>query len=247
MNDLPSLYRDLSWIWPLLSPPEDYTEEAEVIIDEFQRLGLERGDRLLHLGSGGGSLDWHLKGTFEVTGVDFSEEMAKHAADVNPDVEYWRGDMREFRHDHVFEGVLIHDAIAYMTSHDELEAVFETAAAHLNAGGALVCLPEQLREQFVQHEVEHQTHSFGGVSVTTVEVNYDPDPYDTVFETTFAYFIRTDGDLTIEIDRHHLGIFPLADYVAAAQRAGFEVEAVEIPLSDMPVEKPYTLIVGRER
>lgn len=247
MNELPRLYRDLAWIWPLLSPPEDYAEEAEVIVDEFERLGLEQADRLLHLGSGGGSLDWHLKSIYEVTGVDFSEEMARHASTVNPEIEYWRGDMREFRHDRVFEGVLIHDAIAYMTTHDDLAAVFETAAAHLKPGGALVCLPEQIREQFVQHEVEHQTHASGGVSVTTVEVNYDPDPQDTVFETTFAYFIRTDGDLRVEIDRHHMGIFPLADYVAAARSAGFELEAVEIPLSDMPPEKPYTLIVGKKR
>ncbi|HRK21546.1 MAG TPA: class I SAM-dependent methyltransferase [Fimbriimonadaceae bacterium] len=247
MNDLPRLYRDLSWIWPLLSPPEDYEEEAQVIVEEFERLGVERGDRVLHLGSGGGSLDWHLKSKYEMAGVDFSESMAQHAASVNPEVEYWHGDMREFRHEHVFEGVLIHDAIAYMTTHDDLAAVFASAAAHLNSGGGLVCLPEQLREQFVQHEVEHQTHTADGVSVTTVEVNYDPDPFDTVFETTFAYFIRRDGDLTVEIDRHHMGIFPLGDYIAAARSAGFDVEAVEIPLSDMPPEKPYTLIVGRKR
>lgn len=247
MNDLPRLYRDLSWIWPFLSPPEDYEEEAKVIVDEFERLEVDAGDRLLHLGSGGGSLDWHLKQTFELTGVDLSEEMARHAAQVNPEVEYWKGDIREFRLDHVFEGVLIHDAIAYQTSHDELNAVFFTAAAHLNPGGGLVCLPEQLREQFRQHEVQHQTHESGNVSVTTVEVHYDPDPDDTVFETTYAYFIRADGELTVELDRHHMGIFPLADYVAAAQRAGFEVEAVQIPLSDMPEDKPYTLIVGRKR
>lgn len=247
MNELPRLYRDLSWIWPLLSPPEDYAEEAQVIFEEFEQLGLEDGDRVLHLGSGGGSLDWHLKRRFEMAGVDLSEDMARHAAEVNPEVKYWQGDIRTFRGENVFEGVLIHDAIAYMTSHDELRAVFETAAAHLNADGALVCVPEQLREQFVQHEVEHQTHSSGSVSVTTVEVNYDPDPHDTVFETTFAYFIRSDGDLSVEIDRHHMGIFPLSDYVSAARLAGFEIEAVEIPLSDMPPEKPYTLMVGRKR
>ena len=241
---MPRLYTDLSWIWPLLSPPEDYHEEAEVIIGEFQGLGLTAGRDLLHLGSGGGSLDWHLKSRFSVVGVELSEEMASHAATVNPEVEYWQGDMRSIRLGRMFDGILIHDAISYMTSVAALEDCFETAAAHLNPGGALVCLPEQLAEQFKQNRVRSQTHERAGLSVTTVEVMHDPDPADTWFETTFAYFIRQNGRLQVELDTHTLGVFPLATFARCASEAGFRVEAVQVPLSDMPPEEPYTLLVG---
>ena len=61
MSQAPRLYTDLASLWPLVSPPEDYPEEVESFRERFQRHGVPDGAAVLHLGSGGGSIDYHLK------------------------------------------------------------------------------------------------------------------------------------------------------------------------------------------
>jgi SAM-dependent methyltransferase len=227
----PRLYDDLAWVWPFLSPPEDYTEEVATFRARFARHGVADGATILHLGSGGGSIDWHLKQHYRVTGVDLSPRMLAHAREVNPEVEYVLGDMREARLGRTFDAVLLHDAVAYMTTPADLRAAYATAAAHLAPGGVLVTLPEELREHFRQHRVEHQTHARGARSVTTVEVDFDPDPADTSFEATYVYLIREAGrPLRIETDTHVCGLYHLAEVLDALRSVGFD-----------PVAEPWEL------
>ena len=71
----PRLYDDLAWLWPIVSPPEDYREECV----EYRQLIEQRSRRpvrsLLHLGCGGGHHDYHLQRHLAVTGVDRSPAM----------------------------------------------------------------------------------------------------------------------------------------------------------------------------
>lgn len=158
---VPRLYTDLAWVWPFVSPPEDYAEEVETFRRRFQRHGIRDGATLLHLGSGGGSVDWHLKRHYQVTGVDLSPAMIAHAQRLNPEVEYIQGDIRGVRLEHGFDAVLLHDAAAYMTTLADLRAAYLTAAAHLRPGGVLVTPPEELRSRFQQNRTEIATHARG--------------------------------------------------------------------------------------
>ncbi len=241
----PRLYSDLSWIWPYLSPPENYAEEAEVYFGRFRRLGVPDGGTLLHLGSGGGSLDSHLKANYRIIGIDLSPAMIEIARQVNPEVEYVQGDMRTARLGQEFDAVLLHDAAAYMTSLDDLKRCHETAAAHLVSGGALLTPPEELRSRFKQNRVHHRTIEKDGVSVTTVEVTHDPDPSDSTFELTFVYLIRRGGSLEIETDTHVLGVFELEDILDAIRSSGFESVAAEsVPLSTLPSDWPWVVVTA---
>jgi cyclopropane fatty-acyl-phospholipid synthase-like methyltransferase len=117
------LYGDLVELWGFLSPPDAYEEEVATLRARFGRHGVPDGGSVLHLGSGGGSVDHHLKRHYRVTGVDVSRAMLGYAGDVNPDVEYVHGDIRDVRLGRTFDAVLVHDAISYMTTAAELEAV----------------------------------------------------------------------------------------------------------------------------
>lgn len=222
----PRLYDDLAWVWPFLSPPEDYVEEVAAFDEHFRQRGVPAGGRILHLGSGGGSIDYHLKQRYRVTGVDCSPAMLAHARQLNPEVDYVLGDLRSVRLGRRFDAVLLHDAVAYMTTDEDLRAAYRTAAAHLEPGGVLVSLPEELRERFQQHATEIEQRTLGGLSVTIVMVDYDPDPADTTFETTFVYLIRESGRLRVETDTHLVGIYPLSSFVSAAADAGLTPEVV---------------------
>lgn len=241
----PRLYGDLVSLWPFVSPPENYVEEVATFRTRFERHGVADGARVLHLGCGAGSIDYHLKQHYRVTGVDISDGMLAHARGINPEVDYRSGDIRSVRLGEHFDAVLLHDAISYLTSIEELEAAYATAAAHLRPGGVLVALPEEIRSRVVAHRTEADTTRIGDRIVTVMEVDYDADPADHRYETVFLFLIREGDTVRVEIDRHQQGVFELSEFLAAIAAAGFEARAEPWELSDWDPEiEPMPLITA---
>ena len=130
------LYSELAAWWPLLSPPEEYVEEAAFVAKILSDADLPTAASLLELGCGGGSNIFHLKNIFaHVTLTDISSEMLAVSRSLNPECEHIVGDMRTLRLDRTFDVVFIHDAIDYMTSLTALRQAIETARIHCKAGG----------------------------------------------------------------------------------------------------------------
>ncbi len=239
------LYHDLAYLWPLLSPPGDYAEEAghwRSVLRET--LGPGR-HTLLELGVGGGHNLSHLVPEFEAVGVDLSESMLNLSRRLNPGVTHLTGDMRTFRMDRTFSAVLIHDAISHMTSERDLRAVFETAAAHLEPGGLLIAAPDWLRETFQPPWTSEFSHAAADLRVTTFEYVHDPDPADTTVETLMTHVIEQDGAVTIEHDRLLLGLFPEAVWRTAIRAAGFTFRKRLFHLETAELE--YVLMTGRKK
>ena len=228
------LYGDLAWLWPIMSPPAEYIEEAETfarVIHEHTRIPAKT---LLHLTCGGGHVDHRLKQDFEITGVDLSDDMLGLARCLNPDVEYVAGDVRTLRLGRSFDAVFIDDGILYMLTEADLRAAFRTAFEHLRPGGVMLTYVESTPDTFEQNKTDCTSRSSGDTDLVYVENQYDPDPSDTTFETAFVYLIRKAGELTIETDLHVCGIFPLDVWRAALGGAGFEVTEQSFDHSDFP-------------
>src|SRR5262249_18737121 len=118
-------YGDLASWWPLLSPPEEYAEEAAFAADVIRRAAPAAVD-VLELGSGGGSNAAHLKTSFAMTLTDLAPQMLAVSERVNPECEHIAGDMRTLRLGRQFDAVFVHDAVDYMTTVDDLRAAMET-------------------------------------------------------------------------------------------------------------------------
>src|SRR5207244_755729 len=103
---------------------------------------------LLEIGSGGGNNACHLKKRFDMTLVDLSPGMIEVSRKLNPELEHVVGDMRTVRLGRSFDAVLIHDAIMYMTSEEELAAAVRTAAAHLAPAGVALFVPDETTENY---------------------------------------------------------------------------------------------------
>ena len=97
--------------WRLFSPAEHYVEEAEDLLRRLAPLPSRGSATLLELGSGGGSLAFHLKDQFRLTLTDLSEGMLAQSRVINPDAEHIVGDMRTLRLNRQFDYVLVHDAV----------------------------------------------------------------------------------------------------------------------------------------
>lgn len=225
----PRLYRELAYLWPIISPPAEYREEAEVW---RQAIGDNLGEgrhRLLELGVGGGHNLSHLTQEFEATAVDLSPEMLELSRALNPGVDHHLGDMRTLQLDETFDAVLIHDAISYMLTEDDLAATFETAKRHLRPGGLLIIAPEWVRENFRAPMVLHWVREHGDIQVTVQEYLHDPDTSDTIIESVYTYTIVEDGQERVEQDTHITGLFPMATWTRLLQEAGFQAETVRLP------------------
>jgi len=236
------MYSEFAHLWPLISAPEDYAEEAahwkKVLRD---KLG-EGRHQILELGVGGGNNLSHLTDQFSATAVDLSPEMLEVCRRLNPDVELHQGDMRSFRLNRKFKAVLIHDAISYMTSEADLLATFVTAAEHLDPGGVLITSPDYFAENFKSTGVGHSTRSDGKIELTYVEYVYDLDLNDGKYETLIFYIIREGGKIRVEQDWHQFGLFPIATWVALMEKAGFVVE--QYPYDVHEDNRQSCLLVG---
>jgi SAM-dependent methyltransferase len=238
-------YDDLAWLWPVVSPAADYAEEVGTFRARLTRNGVADGSRVLHLGCGGGSIDYNLARNYRVTGVDMSAAMLEQARRVNPDVDYVQGDMRSVRLERTFDAVLVHDAISYMTSRDELVQVYRTAATHLRPGGVLIALPEEIRER-VTHPPHIAKYDAGERTVWMAELSHDPDPRDNTFEDIYVFIIReSDGSVRAVTDRHTHGVFEIGDFLGAIDEAGFDARAEPWELTEWGEDEiPLPLITG---
>lgn len=221
------MYTDLAWAWPLISPPEEYIEEAQDLYQLIQRQIQRPAHTLLHLGCGGGHIDHTLKQYLQITGADITPEMLALARHLNPEIEYLTGDMRYLRLGRVFDAVLIADSIAYMLSEAELRQAFDTAYVHLAEGGVFCTYVEATPDRLVQNQTFCSTHQGPGVEIAFLRNDYDPDPNDTIYENTFVYLIRREGQQEIVTDHHLAGLFPLDTWKRLLTETGFTAVALD--------------------
>ena len=228
------MYGRLAGWWPLLSAPEDYAEEADFYRRVLEGAGVDPLETVLELGSGGGNNASHLKRRFRMTLVDASKEMHAVSRALNPECEHVTGDMRSVRLNREFDAVFVHDAIAYMTSRDDLLLAMRTARAHCRPGGAALFVPDNVRETFAPR-TGHGGHDGDDRGFRYLEWVWDPDPSDTPVIADYAFPIReVDGSVHVEHDRHEVGLFPRRVWMEALEEAEFTgVERILFEHSDV--------------
>jgi SAM-dependent methyltransferase len=242
---LPRLYDEFAPWWRLMSDPSEYAEEAA-----FYRTALQSGvegslNDVLELGSGGGNNASHMKRWFRMTLVDLADGMLAQSREINPECGHVRGDMREVRLGRTFDGVFVHDAIAYMTSEKDLKAVFETAYLHCRPGGAALFAPDHVRETF-RPSTDCGGHDSGGQGMRYMEWSWDPDPEDTTCLVDYVYAFRAaDGSVRVEHDRHLEGIFPRRTWLKLLREVGFAAESLPFDHSELPAASLEVFLARR--
>lgn len=215
-------YNELAWVDDLLVDPADCETEVSLYVDLIQRAAAEPPRTLLHLGSGAGWHDITFKRHFQVTGVDLSCGMLERARRLHPEVEYLEGDMRTLRLEREFDAVAIPDSIDYMASLDDLRQAIQTAARHLKSRGVLLVVanPEEtFRENNFAYTAERD-----GVQVTLFENNYINRFHPNTYESTMAYLIRRQGELTIHTENQVLGLFPREAWLELFREVGLTIQ-----------------------
>lgn len=221
------LYTDLASWWPLISPPDEYEEEAAFAAGLLGSGAAPVRD-VLELGSGGGHNAVHLKKRFAMTLVDLSPEMLDVSRRLNPECEHVQGDMRTIRLDHTFDAVFVHDAVDYMLDAADLSKAAETAFTHCRSGAAAVFVPDATTETF-EPTSGHGGSDAGatGRGARYLEWTWDPDPADNWVDTVYVFVLRdVDGSVVVVHEQHRTGLFSRAEWLQILSDVGFEATIV---------------------
>jgi SAM-dependent methyltransferase len=221
-----SLYRELAGWWPVISPPVEYADDAAVLGTVFGSAA-EPVRSVLDLGSGGGHVALHLKAGRSMTLVDLSAEMLEVSRRLNPQCEHIQGDMRSIRLNRQYDAVLVHDAVDYVTTQEDLLKVIKTAFAHCKPGGLAVFAPDHTAETFRPGTGGGGGNDGAGRQASFREKTSDPDPGDDWILAEYEFTLRA-GDGTIQVvpEAHRLGSFGKQTWLRLLRSAGFAAEAL---------------------
>ena len=219
------LYGDISDWWPVISPPEEYAEEAELYVDMIRASAQRPVREVLELGSGGGNNASHMKHAFSMTLVEPSGGMRENSRRLNPECEHLSGDMRNIRLGRTFDAVFVHDAVMYMTTEDDLRAALKTVAVHLAPGGVALVAPDATTESFAEGTEHGGGQNESGRSARYLEWTLPPEPGGTTYTVHYAFMLReTDGTVRVVHDLHREGLFPRATWLRLFRDVELEAE-----------------------
>jgi SAM-dependent methyltransferase len=234
-------YDDLATWWPLISPVEEYAEEAAFAAEVIRSQARRPVRTVLELGSGGGHNAFHLRSSFAMTLVDLSPAMVDVSRRINPECEHLAADMRTVRLGRRFDAVFVHDAVDYMRTEADLLASMRTAFEHLEPGGVAVLVPDHTAEVFEEGADCDGNDGPDGRGVRYLEWSRLA-PAGGV-DTDYVFLLRSpDGTVESVHETHHLGLFPEATWLRLLAEAGFSAGTVpEVTDED---RTPRTFFIG---
>lgn len=224
----PKLYWELAPWFHHFTHPKAYRAEARFVRKLLEPERFTEKPTLLELGCGGGNNASHLKKYFRVTLSDISPGMIAMSEKINKECEHVVGDMRSIRLRRKFDFVFAHDAICYMTNHDDLERAIATAYAHLKRGGTALFQPDHVRETYKPGRSRGGHDGEDGKCFRYSEISHpladDRDDVDVDYEVTLT---EANGKTRTLVDRHHIGVFSTDSWLKLLRGSGFRVRVVK--------------------
>lgn len=225
------LYSSLLPWYRVLTPVEDYADEAQSYLEALQHNIEGPAENLLELGAGAGHNAYYLKPHFRCTLTDLSPGMLALSQELNPECEHLVGDMRTLRLGRTYDAVFVHDAIAYMLTEVDLRAAMETAFVHLRPGGAAVFAPDLYADTFVE-QCQLLEGEAGDRALKGIEWAWRPDPNRSVVMVEYNFLLRRGVEVQTVHDRHEEGLFARGTWLQLLNEVGFRPGWFDRPLDD---------------
>lgn len=237
-------------------PYEEWGEYLHGLLLEY---GVEDG-LILDLGCGTGTMTEILasKG-YDMTGVDFSEEMLDIAMQKRTksghDILYLMQDMREFElYGTVRAIVSVCDSMNYLTEDGDLEQVFRLANNYLDPGGLFIFdmnteykYREMLGDQTIAEERENCSFIWDNYYYEEEKIN---EYQLSLFVEDPVLIEKTGQDICRKFqEMHYQRAYSLAEVKAALEVAGMEFIAAYDAFTRNPVhqESERMYIIAREQ
>jgi len=237
------IYDELSNWYPLITRPEEYPQEADLVRRIVEATGDGQCTTLLDLGAGAGHMASHLKVHYACTLVDRSAPMLDLSRALNPECTHVEADMRSLDLGRTFDVVMAHDAIGYLTNEADLAAAIHVAARHLRPDGVAILIPDHIEDTYTDGHASGGFDGADGRSVRWLEWTYDPSPGDGMASVEYAIVMREPGTAAkVAHDTHTIGLFDRATWRGLMRDAGLEPTN---PGVFDPIADEHEVFVGR--
>lgn len=217
------LYRKFARYYDKIYSKKDYEGEVQFIKWAFEEHKTSEGNKLLDVACGTGSHALLLKDHFSILGVDINPEMLRLAREKVPEVEFQEGDMKkleELKLDEKFDSITcMFSAINYNTTCDELKITFLNFHKHLNNGGVLIFDLGLNRENWIEGLVSVDTVVEDSLRLARISQSRLENG---VFNASFVFLVKKDGELDFDIDQHKLGVFKTLEVKELMEETGFK-------------------------
>lgn len=199
----------------------DYARQADQI-EQIVLTHCPGATSLLDVGCGTGELLAHLRGRFELAGVDVSEAMVAVARAKMLDVPVHLDDLRDFRLDRRFDAIVcIYSPVGYLPGRAALHDGIANLAAHLAPGGVLLVEPWIFPENWNGGDLVHATYQIGDLFISRMGAWVTEGDRSLL---TMHYLVGETGRVRHFVDRQELILFARQDYEDAFAAAGCSVE-----------------------
>lgn len=150
--------------------------------------------------------------------------------------------MRSTRLGHVFDCVLVHDAVNYMASRADLAKAITTAFEHTAPGGVALFQPDFVLETF-ESGTETGGSDAGDRALRYLEWWWAPEAKSSTYVADMAYLLRDEtGAVEVVHDRHLMGLFSRAVWLELITDAGFK--ALAIPFEHSLCASSHDVFLG---
>ena len=194
------MFNKIAKYYDMIMEPFDYNDLVDYLDDLIIGAGGDRTN-VLDLGCGTSEeLIYFRQLGYEVTGLDFSEEMVKLSKFKHPGVDFITADMTNFRTKKKFDNVIsCFDTINYITDKDKLSKCFASTNKAMNKGGVFL---------FDFNTVFGLINQWEGVVIEETEqffISYDSKfNYDNlILECKMKFFVKGKDDRYVSFDETH--------------------------------------------
>ena len=205
---------------------EDILDYDTLVGDIAERLARLAPDArtLLEVGCGTGLWLQRVADRYEVVGVDISADMLAVARERLPGVELVCADMRDMDLGRRFDVVAcMFSSIGYMETAADLAAAYAAFARHLGPGGVLIVEPWFTPEAWrTDGHLAVGTYRGDGGVVTRMNRSEVEGSVSIMDMHHLAAF--DDEPVVHFVERHRMGLFTVAEHLAALREAGLEAE-----------------------
>jgi SAM-dependent methyltransferase len=198
-----------------------YKKEAERISQIIETYKKSEGNKLLDVACGTGTHFKFFTQKYDVSGLDYSQQMLKIAKKKYPNIRLFHYSMDKFNLNTRFDVIVcLYGSIAFVKTVQRLNRTISNFADHLNPNGLLLIVPWSCREKFRDKIVTDRVKK-NGTKIVRME-NVQKRGSDKVAIESH-YLIGKNRKIQYIRSKSVIGLFSRANYLNAISKAGLKL------------------------